>query len=92
MEKSLFDFRLRGSPPLQPPRGHKLREHLIRNLLSPLLELRHVLLQLLDCHRLQFSGQYLAALVLVVNLLELGVIVLEVGQVDVGNVDVGVSA
>jgi hypothetical protein len=87
-----LEFRLRSTVPLQPPWSHVLIENLVRDLLPPLLELCHVFLQFLDRQSLQFTRQEFTALVAVVDLFELGVVVLEVGQVDIGNVDVGVAA
>lgn len=49
------------------------------------------MLQNLDGHLLELTSQELTALVVLVDLFQLGVVLLEVGKVDVGNVDVGVS-
>lgn len=70
---------MRSPGPLQPARRHILLEHLIRNLLPAVLELSHIVLQLLDSHGLEFARQQLAALVVLVDFVDLGVVVFEVG-------------
>ena len=76
---------------LQLPRPHVLGQHFVRDRTALLLEARHVLLQQLDRQLLQLARHQLAALVAVVDVLELGVVLLEVGEVDVGDVDVRVA-
>lgn len=84
--------RVRVALPLQLPGTHELVQDLVRGQLALLLELGHVFLEGLDGHLLQLAGEQLAALVALVDLLQLGVVFLEVGQVDVRDVDVGVAA
>lgn len=49
-------------------------------------------LESFDCHLLQLSGEKRSALVVIVDLLELLIIILKVGEVDVSNIDIGISS
>jgi hypothetical protein len=84
--------RVRVASPLQLPGLHVLCQNLVRDLLSPFLELLHVLLENIDSQLLEFSREEFTLLIIVVDLFEFCVIFFEVGQVDVRNVDIRISS
>lgn len=77
----LSRLRVRVALPLQLARRHILPHHLVRHLLSSLLELADVLLQQCDGHLLQLARKQLAFAVVLGDLFEFGVILFKVGQI-----------
>lgn len=75
--------RIRVAFPLQFPRSHILFQDLVRDQLSPFLELLHVLLENINSQLLQFSRKKFTLFIIVVDFFEFFVVFFEVGQVDV---------